>query len=140
MASPASLPPITVFPDPAIYQALGTDGIRDLLRAVYRRIGESTIAGMFPQGDEALQAAADKSSLFFVGICGGPPLYEQEFGAPRMRLRHANFPISENARLVWLNCWEAELRTAPEVHGFPKEHLNTFREYLISFSKWMVNT
>ena len=136
---PPSLPPITTFPDPAIFQALGAEGIRDLVRAVYRRIGASTIAGMFPVGEAALEAAADKSSLFFVGICGGPALYEQKFGPPRMRLRHQDFPIDDRARLVWLGCWEEVLKTAPDEFGFPAEHLNSFREYLTTFSKWMVN-
>jgi hemoglobin len=136
---PPSLPPITTFPDPAIFRSLGAEGIRDLVRAVYRRIGASSIAGMFPPGEAALQAAADKSSLFFVGICGGPPLYEQKYGPPRMRLRHQDFAIDERARLVWLSCWEEELKTAPEVFGFPSEHLNSFREYLTTFSQWMVN-
>jgi len=133
-------PPVTSFPHPDIYKHLGTDGIRDLLRAVYRKLGASSIAPLFPQGEEALQAAADKSSLFFVGICGGPPLYEQAYGAPKMRLRHAPFAITDEARVVWLGCWEEVLKAAPKTLGFPQEHLNTFREYLVSFSKWMVNT
>jgi hemoglobin len=135
-----NLPPITSFPHPAIFQALGAEGIRDLLRAVYQRLGTSSIAGLFPKEAEALQNAADKSALFFVGICGGPPLYEQAYGAPKMRLRHANFAITDEARVVWLSCWEEVLKTAPETLGFPREHLNSFRDYLVTFSKWMVNT
>lgn len=137
---PPSLPPITTFPDPAVYQALGADGLRDLLRAVYTRLGASSIAGLFPPNPEGLQAAADRSALFFVGICGGPPLYEQAYGAPKMRQRHAPFAITESARVVWLSCWEEVLQTAPEAFGFPAEHLGTFREYLVTFSKWMVNS
>jgi len=133
-------PPVTRFPHPDIYKAMGTDGIRDLLRAVYRGLGASSIADLFPQTEEALQAAADRSSLFFVGICGGPPLYEQAHGAPKMRLRHAGFAITDQARVVWLGCWEEVLKTAPTKFGFPQAHLDSFREYLVSFSKWMVNT
>jgi len=139
MATPSSLPPITSFPHPAIFAALGVEGIRDLLRAVYQRIGASSIAGLFPEDPEALQAAADKSSLFFVGICGGPPLYEQKYGAPKMRLRHAPFAITDESRIVWLGCWEQVLKSAPRTLGFPTEHVESFREYLTSFSKWMVN-
>lgn len=141
MAPPlSSLPSITTFPDPAIYRALGADGIRDLLRAVYRKLGASPIAGLFPADPAALEAAADKSSLFFVGICGGPPLYEQRYGAPKMRQRHAPFPITDEARLVWLRCWEEVLATAPEALKFPAEHREGFQDYLTKFSLWMVNT
>jgi len=140
MPSPDPLPPVTAFPSPAIFAALGAEGIRDLLRQVYERIGESSIAPLFPSEPEALQAAADKSSLFFVGICGGPPLYEQKYGPPRMRLRHQPFAITAEARIVWLGCWEEVLKTAPETVGFPPEHLATFQEYLTTFSLWMVNS
>lgn len=139
MSDPRSLPPITSFPHPDIFRALGEAGIQQLLRRVYTRLGASSIASMFPPTPEALQAAADKSALFFVGICGGPALYEQRFGPPRMRMRHAPFTITDSARLVWLSCWEAELTQAPQTLGFPAEHLDSFRGYLISFSKWMVN-
>lgn len=139
-AMPApSLPPVTTFPHPAIFQALGAGGIQNLVRAVYRRIGQSAIAGMFPQGEAALEAAADKSALFFVGICGGPALYEQKFGPPRMRMRHQDFPIDDRARLVWLGCWEEVLQSAPDEFGFPREHLDSLRAYLTTFSQWMVN-
>jgi len=110
-----------------------------LVRAVYQRLGASSIAGMFPRGAEALNEAADKSALFFVGICGGPPLYEQKYGAPKMRMRHSAFTITDDARVVWLSCWEEVLKTAVATYGFPSQHLNSFREYLVQFSKWMVN-
>lgn len=133
------LPPVTTFPHPDVFRILGAEGLRELVRAVYRRLGTSAIADLFPQDPEALQDAADKSALFFVGICGGPPLYEQRYGAPKMRQRHAAFRITETARRVWLSCWEEELKTAPEVYGFPAEHRDSFREYLVVFSQWMVN-
>ena len=140
MASlPGQLPPITSFPHPDIFQALGAEGLKSLLRAVYRRLAASSIAPLFPQDPAALEAAADKSALFFVGICGGPPLYERQYGAPRMRLRHQGFSITEEARLVWLGCWFEELKTAPQTLGFPLEHREGFQEYLTSFSLWMVN-
>jgi len=136
---PQNLPPITSFPHPDIYRVLGTDGLRNLLRVVYQKLGASSISALFPQDAGDLEAAADRSSLFFVGICGGPPLYEQQYGAPKMRMRHAGFTITEEARVVWLGCWEEVLKTAPETLGFPAEHLKSFREYLVTFSKWMVN-
>ena len=139
MPPPQNLPPVTTFPHPDIYRLMGADGIRNLLRAVYRGLAASSISHLFPGSPAELEAAADKSALFFVGICGGPPLYEQTYGAPKMRQRHAAFTITDEARVVWLGCWEQILKTAPETLGFPAEHLNSFREYLVSFSKWMVN-
>ena len=87
MPPPQNLPPVTTFPHPDIYRLMGADGIRNLLRAVYRGLAASSISHLFPGSPAELEAAADKSALFFVGICGGPPLYEQTYGAPKMRQR-----------------------------------------------------
>ena len=56
-----------------------------------------------------LQEAADKLFLFLSGWLGGPPLYEQKYGHPRLRMRHLKFPISERERDQWLYCMEKSL-------------------------------
>lgn len=132
-------PPVTTLPDPGIYRALGQGGMENLLVAVYRRLAQSSIAPLFPSEPEALEAAAKKSALFFVGICGGPPLYQEKFGHPRMRDRHMKFKIDEAARQTWVDCWDQVLDTAPRDLGFPQEHVEGMRSYLHSFSFWMVN-
>lgn len=110
-----------------------------MLRAVYRNIGKSPIADMFPQGEVALMAAAEKSALFWVTICGGPPLYAETYGPPMMRKRHFNFHINASGREQWLACWEPVLQAAPAQFGFPAEHLQGFKTWLEGFSGWMVN-
>ena len=84
-------------------------------------------------------AAAAKNALFFVGVCGGPPLYAQRIGPPRMRARHLPFAIDAHARRVWLDCWDAVLKGCGANYGFPEEHLPGFRAFLDGFSAWMVN-
>lgn len=132
-------PPVTTLPHPEIYEKLGHEGMNQLLAAVYRRLARSPIAALFPQDPDELEKAAHRSALFFVGICGGPPLYQMEFGHPRMRDRHMKFPIDEAARQAWISCWDAVLETAPQDLGFPREHLASLQEYLHTFSHWMVN-
>ena len=140
MFTPAAGPPSLEPPHPAIFAALGVDGITALVRAVYRNIGQSPIASMFPQGEAALMAAADKSALFWVTICGGPPLYAETYGPPMMRKRHFGFAITAEARTQWLACWDPVLETAPEQFGFPSEHLAGFKAWMEGFAGWMVNT
>jgi hemoglobin len=41
---------------------------------------------------------------------------------------------------VWLACFDSVLADAPEKYNFPAEHLPQFREFLVGFSGWMVNT
>lgn len=132
------LPPVKSLPSPEIFRAMGEQGLKDLLRAVYSRLGASPIAELFPVGEEALAAASEKSALFFIGICGGPPLFEQKYGPPQMRARHARFRINDAARLAWLDCWKQVLESA-ETYGFPLAHKAGFWEYLETFSQWMVN-
>jgi hemoglobin len=132
-------PPQGPPPDPGIYRALGVEGITRMLEDFYRELGHSPIAGLFPQGETALLEAGRKSALFFVGVCGGPPLYAQQHGPPRMRARHLPFAIDAQAREAWLRCWDPVLEQAPARYGFPPEHLPGFRAFLDSFSAWMVN-
>ncbi|MEM7032234.1 MAG: hypothetical protein AAF629_21975, partial [Chloroflexota bacterium] len=76
---------------------------------------------------------------FFVGLLGGPPLYHQRYGSPMLRARHLPFPIDEQARQVWLDCFDQVLDQAVEQYNFPAEHLAGFRNFLHGFSIWMVN-
>jgi hemoglobin len=137
---PPQGPPQGPPPDPAIYRALGEAGLTRLLQDFYLELGRSPIAAMFPQGEAALLEAGAKSALFFVGVCGGPPLYAQRIGPPRMRARHLPFAIDATARRHWLDCWERVLAQAPQRYGFPEAALPGFRAFLEGFSAWMVNT
>ena len=123
-------------PDPGIYASMGEEGIRAMLRDFYAELEASPIRPLFP---EDMTAAADKSALFFTGLCGGPPLYHQRIGPPRMRARHLPFAIDEAARREWLSCFVKAVDRAVEKHGFPAEHRPGFLQFLEGFSAWMVN-
>ena len=53
---------------------------------------------------EDLAGSRDKLYKFLSGWLGGPPLYVEEFGHPRLRMRHLPFPIGEAERDAWLIC------------------------------------
>lgn len=119
--------------DRAILPAVGEDGVRKLLHLHYANLEQSSIRGMFP---EDMELSADKSADFFIQAMGGPPLYVQKYGPPRMRARHMPFPINEKARQIWLDCMWKAMDDLP----FPAEHRPAFEEFLTGFSAWMVNT
>ncbi len=123
-------------PSREIYARMGEAHIFRMLADFYVELGRSPIRAMFP-GD--LQASSEKSAAFFVGLLGGPPLYQQRYGAPMMRARHLPFPIDDRARQIWLDCWEPVLARAASDYNFPSEHLQGFRAFLTGFSAWMVN-
>ncbi len=134
---PIEGPPQVDSPSKEIYSLMGQENIYNMIKEFYIELGHSEISFMFPND---LEKASEKSAAFFVGLFGGPPLYQQKYGPPRMRQRHFDFPIDERARLEWLRCFESVLATASEKYNFPNEHLEGFIQFLHEFSKWMVNT
>ena len=56
-----------------------------------------------------LTGSRDKLFKFLSGWLGGPPLYEVEYGHPRLRARHLPFPIGAAERDAWLLCMEQAL-------------------------------
>ena len=134
---PPAGPPRVEPPSPEIYAQMGEENIFAMLEEFYRELEGSSLRAMFPQD---MVTASRRSAAFFVGLLGGPPLYHQRYGNPMMRARHLPFEIDEAARQVWLACFERVLTHAPERYDFPAQHLEGFRQFLIGFSSWMVNT
>jgi hemoglobin len=56
-----------------------------------------------------LQGSRDKLYEFLSGWLGGPPLYVEKRGHPRLRARHLPFPIDDAARDAWLMCMDRAL-------------------------------
>lgn len=51
-----------------------------------------------------LAGSEDKLYLYLTGWLGGPQLYVEKFGHPRLRGRHMPFPIGETERDQWMLC------------------------------------
>jgi hemoglobin len=134
---PPGGPPRVASPSPEIYAQMGEANIFAMLEDFYRELEKSPLRAMFPKD---MVKASQKSAAFFVGLLGGPPLYHQRYGNPMMRARHMPFVIDEAARQEWLACFNHVLDHAVEKYNFPAEHLEGFRNFLVGFSSWMVNT
>jgi len=124
---PPGGPPQGAPPSREIFARLGEAGVRALLQAHYRKLSASEVSHLFT-GD--MVEVADRSADFFIQVLGGPPLYSQKHGPPRMRARHIPFPIDGKARDVWLSCFRAAL---DEVE-FPPEFRAEFEKFLEEFS------
>jgi hemoglobin len=57
----------------------------------------------------SLKVSREKLYKYFSGWLGGPPLYESEYGHPRLRMRHFPFPIGARERDEWLWCMDRAL-------------------------------
>ncbi len=51
-----------------------------------------------------LSDAREKLFMFLSGWLGGPQLYTQKYGHPRLRQRHMPFPIGVKERDQWMLC------------------------------------
>ncbi|WP_308387918.1 group II truncated hemoglobin [Acidithiobacillus sp. AMEEHan] len=118
---------VNLEPSQSPYQLLGGEAaLRKLVNCFYDLMDSDAqwhtpLRVMHP---EDLSESKEKLFLFLSGWLGGPDLYVQKFGHPRLRARHASFPVNNQARDQWMECMlEAMKRQAiaPEVH----EHLQT---------------
>ena len=136
MFTPPINPQQIASPSREIFAAMGQENITRMIEDFYVELEASPIRDMFPKD---MRMSATKSAAFFVGLLGGPPLYQQRYGNPMMRARHLPFRINRAARDVWLACFERVLENATDRYQFPQEHLEGFREFLRGFSLWMMN-
>jgi len=52
--------------------------------------------------------------MFLSGWMGGPQLYVEKFGHPRLRQRHLPFPIGDAERDQWMLCMKQALEEEVE--------------------------
>lgn len=128
-------PPVTI-PSPEILKILKEEGIRQMVSDHYDLLSKSEIKHLFPRIEEALDKAKQRSSDFFIQICGGHPYFNENRGKPMLAKRHAPFKITPEARIVWLDCYRQVLSKL----NLPAELKKSFWDYLNVFSFWMVNT
>ncbi len=134
--TPPGGPPQGPGPNSEIYRIMGEESIFRMMSDFYKELEKSEIRHLFPAN---MEEASQKSAAFFVTLLGGPPLYFEKYGPPRMRARHLPFEIDEPARQVWLACFDKILEGADVKYQFPPQHLEGFKDFLKSFSSWMVN-
>lgn len=128
-------------PSPEFFEAVGgEEGMRDLMYSFYDLIYESDIHNFFPQDREEFDKVKEKNTKFFIQVCGGPKVYEEESGGmdldEYMIRVHDDFSIPEKARIEWLGC----MREALEKYDMDETVKQDFWDYVESFSKLTVNT
>ena len=101
-------------PDPALSTPYESFGGEDTLRRLVHRFYELMdtlpeawdIRQMHP---EDLSGSEQKLFMYLTGWLGGPPLYEDAYGHPRLRARHLPFTIGDTERDQWLLCMRQAL-------------------------------
>lgn len=94
--------------EPTLYDALGGEaGLRALVAAFYRHMDALPEARPLREMHVDLPRAERKLFEFLSGWTGGPPLFEEKYGHPRLRARHLPFAIDKSARDQWMICMVA---------------------------------
>lgn len=122
-------------PSPGILQMLKEEGIRKLVADHYDLLVKSEINHLFPTVPEQLDAAKQHAADFFIQVMGGPAYFNMHRGQPAMTRRHAQFQISAEARIVWLECYQQLIPNLP----LPEHLIQSYWNYLNNFSSWMIN-
>lgn len=122
-------------PEPSLYEAVGgEETFVKLVHRFYQGVREDPLLRpMYPEED--LDGAEDRLRMFLVQYWGGPRTYSDQRGHPRLRMRHAPFAVTEEARDAWLR----HMRAAVEDIALPAEQENTLWDYLVYAAQSMVN-
>lgn len=118
-------------PEPKfLYQIIGEEkGVYELVKNFYE------IMETDPNAKECLHVheltedkkipdiVKKKLFMFFCGWFGGPNLYIQEYGHPRMRARHMHVKISKTEKDQWLYC----INKAMDIHSIKIKKNDRYR-------------
>jgi len=97
--------------EPSLYDMLGGEtGLRALVNRFYDLMDSSPEAEKIRTfHPKSLKQSREKLFMFLSGWSGGPQLYVERFGHPRLRMRHMPFVIGTVARDQWLWCMNKAL-------------------------------
>jgi hemoglobin len=73
-----------------------------------------------------LQGSRDKLYMFLSGWFGGPDLFVEKFGHPRLRARHMPFAIGTRERDQWVACMVLAMEAVGIEEGVRKKLLQNF--------------
>ena len=89
-----------------LHEALGgTEKIRALVERFYDIMdSDPAAAGIRAMHPSDLTGSREKLFMYLSGWTGGPQLYVERYGHPRLRARHMPFSIGEHERDQWMHC------------------------------------
>lgn len=117
-----------------LYDVIGEQGIAGLTAGFYRQIPtNATLAPMYPSDE--LEASELRLRDFLIFRFGGPRHYLEQRGHPRLRMRHAPFPIDQKAR----NEWVALMDRAVDEMAFTPQVTTVLRAFFHEVATFLIN-
>lgn len=75
-----------------------------------------------------IRASAEKLKYFLSGWTGGPQLYMEKYGHPRLRMRHFPFKIGAKEADQWVYCMRKALQKSKIPPGEQEELITAFTQ------------
>lgn len=97
--------------DKSLYELIGGEaGVQQLVDRFYDRMDEEeSVKPLREMHAKSLKASRQKLFEFLSGWLGGPQLYIEKHGHPRLRQRHMPFAVDISARDQWMHCMRLAL-------------------------------
>lgn len=105
------------------YERIGGEAkVRQLVRRFYQLMDALPESyGIRKLHPADLGNSEDKLFMFLSGWMGGPQLFIEKFGHPRLRQRHLPFAIGATERDQWMLCMTQAMREVVEDEGLRDE-------------------
>ncbi len=122
----------------SIYELIGGEArLRELVDRFYDLMQlEPEFAGIRGMHPPAMEGSRDKLYWFLSGWTGGPDLYIERFGHPRLRARHLPFAIASAERDQWLRCMALAMQDVALPQALQERLMQSF----FQTADWMRNT
>lgn len=117
----------------SLYDELGEENIRTLVNRFYDLVfSDEKIAHLFKTDKTLIK---EKQRLFLTQFLGGPALYSEVYGHPKLRARHLPHPIGMEEAEAWLSCMSQAIATLSVNQDIKNELIKRF----IPTAMFMVN-
>lgn len=114
------------------YDKIGDQHIKKLIHDFYQEVRNDELLSPMYKGD--FEGAEERLYLFMIQYLGGPDIYNQRRGHPRLRIRHIGFPINEKAKEHWLRNMKTALDKS-EINEADKTFLWNYFQHTGEFLK-----
>jgi hemoglobin len=112
----------------------GYPAFERLVDAFYGRVAQDDL--LRPMYPEDLEPGKTHLTMFLAQYWGGGDIYSSQRGHPRLRMRHASFPITPEAALRWAELMSASIH---EQRDWPEDARRLLLAYVARATPTLIN-
>ena len=113
------------------------DTFERLVHDFYSQVKEDDVIGpMYPDND--WEGAEQRLTWFLAQYWGGPQLFSENRGHPRLRMRHMPFSIGEAERDRWLEIMSASLADISD-EELPRPQREAMWNHMVQVADMLIN-